>query len=118
MPVLLRVLLISLLLSGCATMRQADEPTFHVLNAIDAYQTTQYRHLDCIEEGQFPTRQILGAEPKPTETYTYFLVVSLGYDYLHREFSDRAWWPWIAWPLVFAKATAVVDGYKAIDEGC
>ncbi len=66
--------------SACATMPK-EEVVFHVLNAIDAYQTA---HLDdkCAVEVAFPTVQILGKDPKNAESFWFFLTFSITYRYL------------------------------------
>lgn len=90
-------LLLIFLLSGCST-------TFHVFNAVDAVQTSQFRHNDCHEVW---LKDVIGEEPKPAQTFAFFLATSLGYEAIKDRYSDRKWFPWFEWFAVTTKIYAV-----------
>lgn len=84
-----KLLLISsiLVINSCATIDSTDM-TFHAFNALDAYQTSNYRS-NCLQEVSWPTKNIIGEEPNRDKTALYFLGVSVAYQYVSERTNSK-----------------------------
>lgn len=102
--------------SGCATT--TDRALFHAINTVDAVQTSQYKHNDCLVEGSQITRQVIGDEPGEIETAAYFLGLAWLYEEGHKRFSEHAWWRPVSWLLVGYRARTVVENQRALLREC
>lgn len=127
---LLHVLVVAVVLvscTGCAvngewtTRDTVLEATYQVVNAMDAYSTSNIQHLPDVpvpgtnlvrrvEEGSAFTRAIIGPRPSTTDTYLYFATVGLSHWLIARSLPPK-WRPW------FQGGTALYQG-EAVTRNC
>lgn len=93
------LLLAALMCTGCATSdnwtRQDTqrEIAFQLINAADAWQTSQLRGRSDVEEAGRVARVVLGAEPKGGETVMYFATMGVSHYVISRMLPAK-WRPW------------------------
>ncbi len=84
-----------LCLSGCASSSEwtrADtrwEIAFQVINIADAYTTMQIRHTAGIEEKNWLTRELIGAQPVEQDVALLFAAYGIGHYLISRSLPER-----------------------------
>lgn len=114
----LLVLLAVLPLTGCATLdrddwSQADtrrEIAFQLINAADAWQTSEIQDRPYVKEGGVVAREILGPEPETGDTVLYFATIGVSH-YLVSRLLPAKWRPW------WQRGTALYGGF-VVYENC
>lgn len=112
---LMLILVVSI--QGCSTITREDVG-FHVLNAVDAYQTIQIgKNAHCMHERNPITKKILTESPKESHVIPYFIAVSVGYQWFVHKYRDK---PWIKYLRIvtIGKSIGVVRNTQLINRGC
>ncbi len=88
-----------LCLSGCASSSEWTraatrwEIAFQVVNMADAYTTMQIRHTELIEEKNWLTRELIGAQPVEQDVAMLFAAYGIGH-YLIAKALPKKWRPY------------------------
>jgi hypothetical protein len=87
------------LFSGCASDQWTRTDTIYELAYVasisaDAYTTSQIQYTDGYSEQQPATRAILGAQPRTSDTWSYFATLGVSHYLISRALPERwrRWW--------------------------
>lgn len=111
----MRLVIVCLLLSGCANMTKMD----YAVQASLMADTLSSHAGQCGTEGGFITKDVIGENPSTQGRAGWLFARMFAYQMLSDKYGDRKWWPWVQWTIIGTKTWQVNENRKIWrDYGC